>query len=259
MKKRVRLTESRFKQLVVETAKKMINELDYKTYASAAQKCFDMGDEERGNKFLDYARQVANAKYGRPYVNHRPEFSDDPSDDEELRYGLSASDYSLDDSGKVVRRKVVFPTVRHYANIEAGYTTNNNGAGTHWAHYYPKPWGRGVGGSSFDGRYHHPRTTAWDDLCYYEDNGQPHYDVSDEYHENPIYGEDEYWKHYLHNNLGATNFARHEGGLGGYDMYKKWRRAKEEADNFANNNYEFKDGKWRLKFGEKPLYGNDND
>lgn len=75
MKKIVRLTENHFRNIVKETARKAINELDWRTYASAGKKSINraktrggtMNDYKRGLDFSVASEDAFDRDYG--YVN----------------------------------------------------------------------------------------------------------------------------------------------------------------------------------------------
>lgn len=61
---KIKLTESKLQQIVSETVKKVLSELDWRTYASAAQKSEENGDTERSNKFRQAAQNSFNRQNG---------------------------------------------------------------------------------------------------------------------------------------------------------------------------------------------------
>ena len=62
-KRTVRLTESELKNIITESVKNIISELDYKTCINAYKKARERGDA-RANKFYDAASDAFNKKYG---------------------------------------------------------------------------------------------------------------------------------------------------------------------------------------------------
>lgn len=68
----IRLTESDLNNVIKESVKKILNELDPRTYASAAQKLQAKGgrdsnyrlNSKRGNNLANYAAQQFNKQYG---------------------------------------------------------------------------------------------------------------------------------------------------------------------------------------------------
>lgn len=65
---KIRLTENKLKQIVVESVKKVLTELDWRTYASAAQKEMQRGGK-RGNSFKQAATNAFNRQNGYGLTN----------------------------------------------------------------------------------------------------------------------------------------------------------------------------------------------
>lgn len=64
-KRTVRLTESELKNIITESVKNIISELDWKTYANAARKSRERGDDwTRASKFNHGANKAFRDKYG---------------------------------------------------------------------------------------------------------------------------------------------------------------------------------------------------
>lgn len=63
-KNTIRLTESELKNIITESVKNVISELDYKTYANAAIKARRKHDFDRGDRFLSGAVDAFNRDYG---------------------------------------------------------------------------------------------------------------------------------------------------------------------------------------------------
>ena len=62
-KKIIRLTESDLHNIVKESVNKILSEMDWKTYANAAQKSYARG-EDRANRFASAADKAFNRDYG---------------------------------------------------------------------------------------------------------------------------------------------------------------------------------------------------
>ena len=59
---KIRLTESKLKQIVEESVKEVLSELDWKTTMNASRKAAENGDSERAERFERYANQQFNKK-----------------------------------------------------------------------------------------------------------------------------------------------------------------------------------------------------
>ena len=64
MKQTIKLTESKLRNIIKECIKNTLNELDARTYASARDKAFKYGDEERADRFNKAAVDAYNSDYG---------------------------------------------------------------------------------------------------------------------------------------------------------------------------------------------------
>ena len=73
-KKIVRLTESDLHNMISEAVKTALNELDPRTYASAAQKTREKGEYARSHKFANAAVDAFNQKYTEPVNAHFDNF-----------------------------------------------------------------------------------------------------------------------------------------------------------------------------------------
>lgn len=63
MKQTIRLNESELKRIIDESVKGVINELDWKTYMSAAQKRKEQGNYKKAGDLSDYANQQFGKQY----------------------------------------------------------------------------------------------------------------------------------------------------------------------------------------------------
>ena len=63
-KKLIRLTESDLHRIVKESVNNVLTELDWKTYANAANKAIERGNTKRGDRFGDAAKDAFNRDYG---------------------------------------------------------------------------------------------------------------------------------------------------------------------------------------------------
>lgn len=61
---KIKLTESKLKQIVAESVKEVLSELDWKTTMNASRKAAENGDDERARRFETYADQQFNKKHG---------------------------------------------------------------------------------------------------------------------------------------------------------------------------------------------------
>lgn len=68
MKQTIRLTEIRLRKFIAETVRETLNELDWRTYASAANKALGRGETYRADKFANHANNhiFKNAKVEKP-------------------------------------------------------------------------------------------------------------------------------------------------------------------------------------------------
>ena len=64
MKQTVKLNESQLRQMVAESVKNVLSELDWKTYANARKKAADKGQYDRSRKFGNAADSAFNDKFG---------------------------------------------------------------------------------------------------------------------------------------------------------------------------------------------------
>ena len=89
MKQTIRLTEVKLREFISETVREALNELDWRTYASAANKALGRGETYRADKFANHAnnhifknaavyKQSRNEKYPM-YVE--PQVAASPKDD----------------------------------------------------------------------------------------------------------------------------------------------------------------------------------
>ena len=61
---KIRLTESELNQIVAESVKEVLSELDWKTYMNAARKSAQRGNNKRAERFEDYADDQFKEKHG---------------------------------------------------------------------------------------------------------------------------------------------------------------------------------------------------
>lgn len=67
-KNTIRLTENELKNIITESVKNIISELDWKTYANAARKASEQGnDKERSYRFANAASDAFNKEFGYGY------------------------------------------------------------------------------------------------------------------------------------------------------------------------------------------------
>lgn len=92
MKQAVKLNEEQLRKVVAESVQKILNELDWKTYANAARKAKLKGDD-REDAFADAARNRFNKDYGYYKYNDDsdPDFPEAPS------YSSDSLHYSMGD------------------------------------------------------------------------------------------------------------------------------------------------------------------
>lgn len=79
MKQTIRLTESTLRNMIQEAVTSALNEMDWKTYANAAKKDWENGNEERAERFSAAAEDAFNR-----------DFEYDEMDDELKYYGRPA-------------------------------------------------------------------------------------------------------------------------------------------------------------------------
>lgn len=122
-KKIIRLNESEFKQKI----RKLISELDWKTYMNASKKAYDEDDYDRSNEFLDAAEDSYKKKYNAqdyngystydlgngsghyPYKELRTSSDGDyigDEDDEDYVYQRTATQFDNDGYGPGVDSKI---------------------------------------------------------------------------------------------------------------------------------------------------------
>ena len=63
-KNRIRLTESQLHNLIKESARQILSELDWKTYANAAKKRYSQGDFDKFHDLRRASEDAFNKKYG---------------------------------------------------------------------------------------------------------------------------------------------------------------------------------------------------
>lgn len=68
-KRTIKLTESELKQVITESVKKVISELDYKTYLNAAKKRYQQGKNMQGSELQRYGEEQFNKQYGKRRLN----------------------------------------------------------------------------------------------------------------------------------------------------------------------------------------------
>jgi len=211
MKKRIRLTESRFKRLVNETARKMINELDYKTYMSAAKKRAEQGNFYKSNNLKLYAQDVADRDYGyndydessfdveNPYVRYMPDLDYDgnkgraytSAEVKRMNYNGGYDNDSLNDTEQFHKTQL---SLRNY-NTRNGKQSNSMFDIDHIKDEYGQPTNK----------------ANFDDM------------------------EDYFFDKYSHRPYSK-------------DFRLAYNRARDEGRHFSNGDYEYRDGEgWKLK------------
>lgn len=106
---KIRLTESKLKQIVEETVKNVLTELDWKTYANAAKKD---KNPNRAKKFREKAAETFNQKFGH---NGNDEFARTKMSNDTLSLGHR---YKKDDNSQVFFSTHLDPT---YENTPTNY------------------------------------------------------------------------------------------------------------------------------------------
>ena len=76
---KVRLTESQLHNVIMESVKQVLTELDWKTYANAAKKSYEKGRDDSGWNFSRAAERELNKEY--PHSSHHVS----PSDEREFQ------------------------------------------------------------------------------------------------------------------------------------------------------------------------------
>ena len=114
-KKVVRLTESQLHNIIAESVSQILMELDPRTYASAADKAKERGNNERSDKFRSAAantfeKDFGNDKYSMDSANYGVKSS---SHD---RHGIETEEYYDPSIDQVYRKETMYPTDKVYKN-----------------------------------------------------------------------------------------------------------------------------------------------
>lgn len=72
MKNTVKLTQSQFRSLIQESVKRIINELDSRTYMSAYQKSDELAQNDRSKEFLNAGRESFMKETGNKRITITP-------------------------------------------------------------------------------------------------------------------------------------------------------------------------------------------
>jgi hypothetical protein len=106
---KIKLTESKLKQIVAESVKNILTELDWKTYANAARK---EKDPDRAKKFRERAAEIFNQEFG---YNGDDEFARTKISNDTLSLGHR---YKKDDDSQVFFSTHLDPS---YENTPTNY------------------------------------------------------------------------------------------------------------------------------------------
>ena len=96
MKQMVKLNEAQLRKVVSESVQKVLNELDWKTYANAMRKANARGEYKRASTFGDAADSAFDDKYGyNPDAGYK-----EPT----VRRGIGGEVVGVNDDGRELRR-----------------------------------------------------------------------------------------------------------------------------------------------------------
>ena len=143
MKQTIRLTESKLRKFIAETVRETLNELDWRTYASAANKALDRGETYRADKFANHANNhiFKNATVKKPSGDEKhpmyvePQVAVSPKDDIDIVshtpykykgvvFGSNGDKSMRSDTGTI--SDVHEPSVSNFFNGDNGLTKRYN-------------------------------------------------------------------------------------------------------------------------------------
>lgn len=140
----IKLTEGELKKIITESVKKVISELDWKTYDSAMRKAAQRGEWDRAGKFGGASRSAFNRDFGtknsvydynysRDHVPYEPDYKFNYKlDDWEPNGTRSNSGYYIDsieahsDDGPDSLRRITQGSreINHRRDMKGKYSTN---------------------------------------------------------------------------------------------------------------------------------------